>query len=299
MVKLRKIAKSIAAGTPRCKRPGRGPREAVWGLRRGAPSPKVAGRAGARVACEQLSVRKFRRHLLLDARRGRPKDFCVCGSSPSNAGSKKPVTSLLAAHPHKSPTNEPRAASAFHRPLDTRARAIQARTAQIDPDLAVILAKRSRRPKHAARRSKTIQTPQTQHQPCVRSSTSRAASAATRSAPSSGRSSPTSTASTPRAPTTATRTSSSSASTCTTMRPRAAATSPAPSSWTSSPAPWTPCARAPSASSSARTTSCSARRARATTGPRATTRRAHPRVRGPGGRGRGAPSGAGNGYRSK
>ena len=80
---------------------------------------------------------------------------------------------------------------------------------------------------------------QTTNQTCVRSSTSREASAVTRSVPSSGRSSPTSTASTPRARTTATPTSSSSASTCTTTRPLVVATSPARSSWTSSREPWT------------------------------------------------------------
>merc|ERR1712096_213121 len=107
--------------------------------------------------------------------------------------------------------------------------------------------------------------------PCVKSSTSKEASAVTRSVPSSGRSSLTSTELTPPAPTTATPTSSSSVSTSTTTRLPVAVTSPAPSSWISSPAPWTPSALDPSDSSSAPTTSSSARPEPATTGPRATT----------------------------
>ena len=53
-----------------------------------------------------------------------------------------------------------------------------------------------------------------------------------------------------------------------------ASTCPARCWWTSSRAPWTPSGPAPTARSSGRTTSCSGSAERATTGPRATTRRA-------------------------
>ena len=91
---------------------------------------------------------------------------------------------------------------------------------------------------------------------------------------SSGKWFPMNTASTPPAHTMATPTCSYRGSTSTSMRPPEASTFPEPCSSISSPARWTQSDQDRSVRSSDRTTSCSARAERGTTGPRVTTQRA-------------------------